>query len=304
MAKFDIELEVINSTIDDPRTNVEFIFNFAADTVVMKIKRSPVSVVSLLFDSPSHSQTLKPVENSGLAGAAVLAYTLDRCGVADAFWEQVDFRVYWELNDLPILRGHCALLHRRYLSAIEEYRFYQTSYDIIGFDDDIYPVEIPWSYVQLGEVDRALKLADELVKIRTKSPTKETPIAYASRAQLYTLANRYDDAIEDYNTAIALSPTNPTLYIMRAQTYLLLYEWDKVLADCNSAIEIDPTYAEAYYQRGLLYYSILQTGSSLYEQALDDFNHYLDLAPNGVHAEDATRYADEIKTLLEALGVE
>lgn len=130
----------------------------------------------------------------------------------------------------------------------------------------------------------------------------EILFVYTSRAKLHNQFAHFDEAITNFNAAIELAPNDPKLYLLRAQTYLLLYEWDKVLADCNKAIELDPTYAEAYYQRGLLYYSILQAGSSLYEEALADFQRYLDLAPDGEHAEQASRYTVEIAAQQGALG--
>jgi tetratricopeptide (TPR) repeat protein len=84
--------------------------------------------------------------------------------------------------------------------------------------------------------------------------------------------------------------------------YLALYEWDSALTDYNTAIELDPAYADAYYERGVLYYSILQTGVELRTDALADFWHYLDLAPDGDKAADAARYVEQIETELEALN--
>ena len=84
--------------------------------------------------------------------------------------------------------------------------------------------------------------------------------------------------------------------------YLNIYEWDKSLDDYNTAIELNPSYAEAYFQRGLLYYSILQTGDSLREEALADFRHYLELAPDGPHADEPRRYITGIEAAMVALG--
>ncbi len=124
----------------------------------------------------------------------------------------------------------------------------------------------------------------------------------SKRAQLYALAARYDDAIADLNAAIKLDPDNPELYTLRGQMYLYLYEWDSVLDDYNHAIELDPTYADAYYFRGILYDSILQTGQELRPESLADFQHYLELAPNGDHAVDAARYVEQIQSELDALN--
>jgi tetratricopeptide (TPR) repeat protein len=84
--------------------------------------------------------------------------------------------------------------------------------------------------------------------------------------------------------------------------YLAQYEWDSALADYNKAIALDPAYPDAYYERGVLYYSILQTGVELRTEAFDDFHHYLELAPDGDHAADATRYTAQIEKELEALN--
>jgi regulator of sirC expression with transglutaminase-like and TPR domain len=82
---------------------------------------------------------------------------------------------------------------------------------------------------------------------------------------------------------------------------LLLYEWDRALADYNRALEIDPDYADAYYYRGVLYASVPE-GIEARQSALDDFARYLELAPKSDHAEDATRYIEEIQAQLDALN--
>jgi len=133
-------------------------------------------------------------------------------------------------------------------------------------------------------------------------PSKQAA-ARKSRAQLYALAERYNDAIADLTTAIDLPPLDTSdLYTLRGQMYLALYEWDSALADYNTAIELDPSYADAYYQRGVLYYSILQTGVELRADALADFQHYLELAPDGYHAAEAARYVEQIAAELAALN--
>src|SRR5690606_7348675 len=103
-------------------------------------------------------------------------------------------------------------------------------------------------------------------------------------------------------TAIELEPDNPELYTLRGQVYLNVYEWDKSLADFNTAIELAPEYADAYFQRGVLYYSILQTGQELRQEALGDFQHYLDLAPEGHYADQAREYTAKIEAEQAAMA--
>ena len=125
--------------------------------------------------------------------------------------------------------------------------------------------------------------------------------ALSSRAQQRLLSNAFDLARADLDTAIALDVDNPALYVLRGQVYLALYEWDLSLEDYNTALQIDSTYADAYFYRGVLQYSILQTGYSTHEDALNDFEQYLQLAPHGGHASQAEQYALTIRDALEAL---
>jgi tetratricopeptide (TPR) repeat protein len=126
------------------------------------------------------------------------------------------------------------------------------------------------------------------------------------RLTTYALARArvadYAEAIAALTTAAMLAPHNSELYILRGQMYLNLYEWDKSLEDYNTAIDLAPEYAEAYFYRGVLYYSVLQTGQSLHEDALADFRHYLELAPEGEHAGQARDYVDKIEAELAALN--
>ena len=124
------------------------------------------------------------------------------------------------------------------------------------------------------------------------------------RAEIQALDFDYDAAIAGMDRAIALAEGMPdygasglaALYTQRGQMILLLYEWDRVLDDYNRAITLDPDYAEAYYHRGILFYT-----QGPRENALDDFERYLELAPVGAYAEDAAIYREEIAAEREAL---
>ena len=122
------------------------------------------------------------------------------------------------------------------------------------------------------------------------------------RAELYESVNNHDAALRDMNTAVARTPDSPGLYIQRGQVYLNMYEWDRSLEDFNTAINLAPDDAEAYFQRGLLYYSVLQTGQTLHDEALADFRHYLDLASEGPHADQARDYIDTLEAERAALN--
>jgi len=124
---------------------------------------------------------------------------------------------------------------------------------------------------------------------------------YIIRSRLNADIFRYDEAIADMDAAIALDPDNPLLYVERGQRILLLYEWDRALADFNRALELDPDYANAYYFRGILYASVPEAVEAR-QLALDDFQRYLELAPNGQHAASAAENITSLQAQLESLG--
>ncbi|MEO0598522.1 MAG: hypothetical protein AAF126_20610, partial [Chloroflexota bacterium] len=89
----------------------------------------------------------------------------------------------------------------------------------------------------------------------------------------------------------------PELYTTRGEIVFLIYEWDRVEDNFNTAIELAPAYAPAYFQRGILFYTVARR-----EDAQADFETYLELAPDGIYAEQATSYIESIEIELEALG--
>jgi len=121
-------------------------------------------------------------------------------------------------------------------------------------------------------------------------------------AQNDALISDYDAAITNMSIAIALNPINSAFYALRGQMYLAIYEWDNAGADFDQAIELSPNDATAYFHRGVLYYSILQTGLTTRDDALADFQRYLELAPEGEFAAQAAEYVENIQRELDALS--
>ena len=218
------------------------------------------------------------------------------------------------LKSIDFYQGNCNILAKDNQQAITHFQK-ALLYDgnLIGKEGTLVgsAVNLAWTYIQVGETQDAIDLMNQMVNdiesVGIGFGTQPMWInRYVQRSEIYNLIGRYNEALNDLNTVVEITSIGNRLkahyYFMRGQTYLLLYQWDNVLADYNKAVELDPTYADAYFYRGVLKYSVLQTGSSLYPEALADFQHYLDLAPDGEHALDATRYAADIQTQLNALN--
>lgn len=113
-------------------------------------------------------------------------------------------------------------------------------------------------------------------------------------SRLHAATFAHDQAIAAVNLALLLDPDNPQLYIERGQRILLLYEWDRALTNFNTAVDLNPNLADAYYYRGLLYASAPEGGEAR-ALALADFQHYLDLMPDGAHADAARHYVTQLE---------
>lgn len=163
---------------------------------------------------------------------------------------------------------------------------------------------LAWVYLQLGQTDDAFELISDGIEQSYISIEISPAYLLSIRAQLYALTLDYDSAIADIDQAIILAEENELsdetlaeLYTIRGEIIFLIYEWDRVEENFTTAIELNPDYARAYFQRGVLFYTMARR-----EDALSDFQMYLDLDADGIYAEEAQSYIESIEIELEALG--
>lgn len=60
----------------------------------------------------------------------------------------------------------------------------------------------------------------------------------------------YDAAIESYNKAAALDPSNPVYYSNRAAAYSSKGDHLSAIGDAEKAISVDPNFVKAYHRLG------------------------------------------------------
>lgn len=77
--------------------------------------------------------------------------------------------------------------------------------------------------------------------------------AYTHRAVIYTEQRDYDEAIEDYGSAIGLDGDLIGAYNNRGIAFAAQREYDDAIADFNRALEIDSTYQLSLVNRGVIY---------------------------------------------------
>eukprot|EP01121_Diplochlamys_sp_Union-15-3_P000369 TRINITY_DN10345_c0_g1_i1.p1 TRINITY_DN10345_c0_g1~~TRINITY_DN10345_c0_g1_i1.p1 ORF type:complete len:478 (-),score=77.14 TRINITY_DN10345_c0_g1_i1:121-1554(-) len=93
------------------------------------------------------------------------------------------------------------------------------------------------------------------------------------------LAFKYDQALQLYNQAIELDPSNPILYGNKAFANLKLENFGDAITDATKAIELDPKYVKGYYRRGSAHLSL-----GHYDKGLKDFTQAVNLEPNNLEA--------------------
>ncbi|MGQ9888980.1 MAG: hypothetical protein ACUVSX_10895 [Aggregatilineales bacterium] len=306
-------IEQVQSNLRAARVNIEIVTRPADANLsvypgafLIELRRTSfeLSQSALLEETTGVVHYIPPNEGRQTADllAGIVLYAAGRCSEAQPFFNAA-------LRDRPLtgsaerfiafMRGVCALKDADdYAGAAEQFTAALNVERASALIANT-PVNLAWVYLQLGRRDDAFALLERYVEANQGVSSGGMACgarAYAQRAQFHALASNYSAAIADLDAALNRAPGNAALLTLRGQMRLAQYEWDSALADFNAALRADRAYADAWFQRGLLHYSVLQTGQELRAAALADFRCYLELAPDGPHATQASRYA----TLIEA----
>ncbi len=102
---------------------------------------------------------------------------------------------------------------------------------------------------------------------------------YQKRANENVVKGDYDLALNDFNEAIKLKPTDVSVYLNRGRTYSNKKNYDLAIDDYNKVIELNPKEAMAYFNRGESYE---KKGNAL--QAIGDYQKVLELDGNNESA--------------------
>jgi tetratricopeptide (TPR) repeat protein len=129
---------------------------------------------------------------------------------------------------------------------------------------------------------------------------------YFNRAAAYRLLGQYDKALEDLTTVVKFEPRNILGYVHRGNTYLLMGQFDEAISDYSKAIFLKPDSVTVYFNRGKAYQLKKQ-----YDKAIDDFSKAVSL---DTHFADAygergaayialARYKDAIADCSAAISI-
>jgi len=116
---------------------------------------------------------------------------------------------------------------------------------------------VPLTLNRQDTFSSALKLWDDAEKlVRGKTGVSGVERTYYRRGSELAQRKRYDEAIIDFNKAIALYPGYGFIYGDRATVYYLQGKYQEALRDFDQAIRFDPDNVNSYYNRALVYRAI------------------------------------------------
>lgn len=126
------------------------------------------------------------------------------------------------------------------------------------------------AYMRAGDYPKALEDFNQALSI---SPSEAS--TYVNRGQVYGNMNRYDESVADFDKAVWLKPDYAEAYYYRAIAKFNLKRYPEVLEDLTAAVTLKPDYTDAYYRRGLVNLTV-----GAYANAMDDFKRAVSLEPD------------------------
>jgi hypothetical protein len=123
-------------------------------------------------------------------------------------------------------------------------------------------------YLQQGNAEQGVRLLEKSLQI-----TPQQPMALLNLANGMVALKRFEDALVQYERAIAMQPT-PEAYFNRGTTLQKLDKPLEALGSFDRALTLKPDFAEAYIHRGLSLQILKRT-----EEALRNFDRGIALKP-------------------------
>jgi len=98
---------------------------------------------------------------------------------------------------------------------------------------------------------------------------------YNHRGLVHFTLSDYNKAINDFTTAIQMSPKDTRVYTNRGLTYRMLKKYDESLKDFNKSLELNPLWPDTFYGRSLTYYDLGDI-----KHALEDCDKAISIKPD------------------------
>lgn len=113
-----------------------------------------------------------------------------------------------------------------------------------------------------------------LVTISACEPSERTAEEWLSRGIVQTQRGQLDKALESYEQAVELNPSDTTALVNRGLVKDELGDYEGAITDYSRAIELDPELTEAYYNRANTHHNQKQ-----YALAIEDYSQAIAQSP-------------------------
>jgi tetratricopeptide (TPR) repeat protein len=128
------------------------------------------------------------------------------------------------------------------------------------------------------DYDKAIALLTSAIETGDLSRS-DAALAYQYRGAEYLKTQRIDEAIADFDRALALNPNLPTAYSDRGIAFRRKGDYAKAIADYSEAIRLWPHWHDWYLNRGLAY-----AANGQYDEAIADYGRALYYKPDLIGA--------------------
>jgi tetratricopeptide (TPR) repeat protein len=126
------------------------------------------------------------------------------------------------------------------------------------------------AFDKMGMSDQAIADYDEAIALK-----RDYYDAYNNRGLTYEKKGLFDKAITDLETAMAMKPSSPEAFNNLGKIYRKTGQFDSAIKNYNRAIALKPSYDEAYFNRAIVYE---KTGQ--FDRAVENYNRAIALNPS------------------------
>jgi Tfp pilus assembly protein PilF len=99
-------------------------------------------------------------------------------------------------------------------------------------------------------------------------------LSFVCRGLLYEIIGKWQQAIQNYDKAIELDPSDANIYRYRGRCYRSYGQYEKAIHNFDMAIKLNPKITAAFWERGIIY-----ANSKNHERAIEDYNKATELDP-------------------------
>src|SRR6185437_16257830 len=137
------------------------------------------------------------------------------------------------------------------------------------FRDPVFPTDIEGSYPPAGwarHIERAQelwleeKIDEAIVEYNKAIAIQADHIAHFLRAGMWKRKKDFKKSIQDYTECIRINPRYTRAYYYRAEAWCLSQEYANAIADYEEVITLDPNVAEYYNDYAWLLATCPETG--------------------------------------------